>query len=111
EARNNRDRCEVALRIEWQFRIERWMRGQGRIEHHEEGMPVRRCLGHGLSANVARDTRPILNNERLFEGCGELLRQQARREVQWSASRERHDHRDCTARITLTESGFRAMEP
>src|SRR5262245_14811078 len=44
EARNNRDRCEVALRIEWQFRIERWMRGQGRIEHHEEGMPVRRCL-------------------------------------------------------------------
>src|SRR3954453_4043613 len=62
----------------------------------EQRAPVRRCARNALRANRARAARPVLDRDRLTEGTGELVSDDARHKVADPARRKGNDKLDGT---------------
>jgi hypothetical protein len=92
--RQHRDRCEVAHRVVGHVRIERRIRGVGRLRRHAQRITVRRSLRHQLRAKRAAGTNPVLGHHRLTQPPRKVPGEQARNQVRTAAGFERNDEVD-----------------
>ena len=64
---NDRNGCDVPVRIERQILVKAWIHGQRRVDHEPQGITVGRRLGDDVCSNVAASAWLILDQERLLE--------------------------------------------
>jgi len=85
-----RHRRHVADRVEWQLRVQR--RDDGvRRRHAEQGVAVRRGVGHQLDPDEGTRAGTIVHHHGLAEAVAHALRHDARDDVGGSARALRHD--------------------
>ena len=108
-ATDQRDRREVVDRIESQVRI------QGRTDRiglrsQQQRVAVGRRLGDELAADRRSRAGLVLDEDRLPETLGQLLRDQAHRAVDRASRRKRHDDAHRPRRVVLRIDATRASD-
>jgi hypothetical protein len=96
---------EILAHVEGE-RLEEAGDGDRRVRH-ENGVAVRSGLGHDVGREIARGARTVVHDEGAAERIGELLGDDARRDVGAAAGLEADDDAHRLGRILLREGGCR----
>ena len=100
-ARNQHDGDQVAQRVVRHGVAHAGCDGQRPGIAGEQGVAVGGAFDHGFGAGYAAGARPVVDDELLAEGSGELLRRPARLVVGGAGGHERHDDAHRFRRISL----------
>jgi hypothetical protein len=88
---HRRDGDKFAVRRVAQLRVEAGADGDGAFGRDQEGVSVRRGLGHDLAADIAACTAAIVDDDGLFDRFLQVVGENPRGEIRRAAGRERHD--------------------
>ena len=102
--RRKRDRNEVLVGIVGQVLVQKLVGGEDRRRGEQDGVAVGGRLFERVDPDDAVGAGPILDDNRLRPGLAQLVRNQARDEVERAARRKRNDEFDRPIGIILGQA-------